>query len=62
MDASSLTPTKALGIIREDIDSDFRLTLPETLTWPWLEMNRAQALGLISKKKFLARYLPDHTA
>jgi len=53
---------EGLGIIREDIHSDFRLTLPETLTWPWLEMNRVQALGLISKKKFLARYLPDHTA
>ena len=53
---------EGLGIIREDIDSNFELALPDSLTWPWLDANRTKALGLISKKKFLGRFFPDASA
>jgi len=50
---------QGLGIIQADIDSNFELALPDSLTWPWLDANRTKALGLISKKKFLSRFFPD---
>ena len=50
---------EGLGIIRADIDSDFRLTMPDTLTWGWLDTHRKKALGLVSKKKFVALFFPE---
>ncbi len=50
---------EGLGIIREGIESDFRLTMPETLTWSWMDTHRKKALGLTSKKKFMARFFPE---
>ena len=50
---------EGLGIIREDIDSDFRLTIPKTLTWSWLDTHRKKALGLTSRKRFVARFFPE---
>ena len=36
------------AIIKNNIDSEFNLTLPNELTYSWLEQNRNDAVGLIT--------------
>ena len=49
---------EGLGIIREDVASDFSLRLPDSLDWAWLDANRSKVLGLVSQRKCLARFFP----
>lgn len=39
------------AIIKNTIDSNFKLEIPESLTYEWLDYNRDNALGLISDYK-----------
>lgn len=36
------------GIIKHNINSEFKLTLPDELTYSWLEKNRNEAIGLVT--------------